>query len=158
MELLQRLRAMGVARVVLGTKAIEDEVFLKDALQLFGESVIVSLDTRGDTLMVKGWQEAYTAQGVLEYIAILKNAGIRQVVYTDVSKDGMLTGPNITGLQNMLRISGLQVIASGGISCLDDIRKVAALEKDGLSGIIIGKALYEGNFTLRQAAQQMRAA
>lgn len=141
----------GVARIVLGTKAVEDRDFLKKALKAFKEKIIVSADAKSGKVLVKGWQASSTGMDVLKFASALKEIGFTQLIYTDISKDGTLTGPNIKAIKELLKKTGLKVIASGGISSLDDIYRIKMLEKQGVTGVIVGKALYEGKFTLTQA-------
>ncbi len=148
--IVRQLLTYGVKRVILGTRAIEDKVFLESAVKEFGDQVIVSIDARDGRVMIKGWVESAASLDVQEYCARLLQIGIQRVIYTDVSKDGTLQGPNISGVKGLLKL-GMSVIASGGISSLGDLKKLKTLEKKGVAGIIIGKALYEGKFTLSQA-------
>ena len=141
----------GVSRVVLGTKAAEDRDFLRLAFSKFKDKVIVSIDARQGKVMTKGWGQAASGVDALEMAKDLKEIGFSEVIYTDISKDGMLKGPDISGITGLIKESGLKVIGSGGISSLDDLRLMKPLEKQGLVGVIIGKALYEGNFTLPEA-------
>ena len=101
--------------------------------------------------MTEGWKSSKGKADVLTFAAYLKDMGFGQVIYTDTLKDGTLTGPNIKSIKELLKETNLKVIASGGISSLDDILKLKLLEKSGVVGVIIGKALYEGKFTLSQA-------
>jgi phosphoribosylformimino-5-aminoimidazole carboxamide ribotide isomerase len=148
---VREILGLGVQRVVLGTRAVEDKKFLAAAFASFGERVIVSLDAQGTKLMVKGWQAASRGEDVFTFAARLREMGFSEIIYTDTQKDGTLKGPNIKNIKALLAKSGLRVIASGGISSLEDIKKLKALEKSGLSGIIMGKSLYEGKFTLPAA-------
>ena len=142
----------GIYRVILGTKAIEDRSFLKKVFKKFKERIIVSVDAKSATVLIKGWQTtSHRRADLLKFACSLKQMGFRELIYTDVAKDGTLKGPNIKGIKGLLKDSGLKVIASGGISSLDDISRIKLLEKQGLVGIIVGKALYEGRFTLSQA-------
>lgn len=142
----------GIYRVILSTKVIEDKVFLKKAFSEFKDGIIVSVDAKADKILIRGWrQSSYNIKDVLTFANTLKDMGFKQLIYTDTLKDGTLKGPNIKGIKNLLKETGLSIIASGGISSLDDIPKLRLLEKYGLAGIIIGKALYEGKFTLTQA-------
>lgn len=150
-EIIKTLLDFGVQRVVLGTKAVQDKDFIKRAINKFKERVIVSIDIKGGDLLIRGWQSSYKKMGVLSFARSLKELGSKQMIYTDTLRDGTLSGPNIKGIKLLLKESGLSIIASGGISSLDDIYKLKKLEKQGLAAIIIGKALYEGKFTLAQA-------
>lgn len=150
-ETIKMLLGSGVQRVVLGTKAVEDKAFLQKAFKAFNDRIIVGLDAKADNVLIKGWRASGKAKKVFGFANTLKKMGFQQLIYTDTLKDGTLKGPNIKEIKNLLKKSGLKIIASGGISSLDDILKLKALEKKGLTGIIIGKALYEGKFTLTQA-------
>ncbi|MBI3990894.1 MAG: 1-(5-phosphoribosyl)-5-((5-phosphoribosylamino)methylideneamino)imidazole-4-carboxamide isomerase, partial [Candidatus Omnitrophica bacterium] len=151
LKTIKELLDYGIQRIILGTKATEAKGFLKEAFRRFKDKIIVSIDTKEDRVLTKGWQSSYGKMGTLSFAHNLKDIGFKQIIYTDVLKDGTLKGPNIQGIKNLLKESGLNIIASGGISCLNDIRKLKLLEKKGLTGIIIGKALYEGKFTLAEA-------
>jgi len=141
----------GVAKVVLGTKAL-DEQFLWNIAAKFRDNLVVGIDASGGLVHTKGWvfRTDMKATDLARRIAAL---GIRTINYTDISKDGMLEGPNTDSLGEMLRVGALDVIAAGGISTIDDIKKLKALEKDGLKGVIIGKALYEGRIDLAEAVR-----
>ncbi|MDO8525022.1 MAG: HisA/HisF-related TIM barrel protein, partial [Candidatus Omnitrophota bacterium] len=118
----------------------------------FREMVVVSVDAMGGLVRTKGWVEKtdVTAADLVQEAA---RFGITTVNYTDISKDGMLEGPNIAGLKGLLSMAMLDIIAAGGITTIEDVRKLKALEKDGLKGIIIGKALYEGKIDLAEAVK-----
>lgn len=151
LETIRALLGLGVWRVVLGTKAIEDRAFLARAFKLFGNRIIVGIDAKDNNLLTKGWRSCEKGKDILTFANRLKKIGFRELIYTDTLKDGTLRGPNIKGVRKLLKQTGMRIIASGGVSCLDDIRRLKALEKEGLAGVIIGKALYEGKFTLTQA-------
>jgi len=148
---IKKVLGLGVARVVLGTKAVEDKAFLEKAFKQFKERLIVSIDAKDGKVMVKGWKARHASLDILTLAQRLKKTGFKQLIYTNTLKDGTLTGPDIKGIKELLKRSGLSLIASGGVATLDDIYRLKMLEKDGLAGVIIGKALYEGRFTLAQA-------
>lgn len=150
-EAIKELIASGISRVVLGTKAAEDKAFLKKAFARFKDKIIVSIDARGERVLIKGWKASASGESLLKFAASLKELGFKQLIYTDTSKDGTLAGPNIKATKDLLKKTGLGIIASGGISSLNDLRRLKQLEKSGLEGVIVGKALYEGKFTLSQA-------
>ena len=150
-ETIRTLLKSGVQRVVLGTKAVQDKKFLKKAFAEFKERLIVSVDAKSGNVLIKGWQSSYKGTEVISFALALKEIGFKQLVYTDTLKDGTLSGPNIKGIKDLLKETGLNIIASGGIASLDDIARLKKSEKKGLVGVIIGKALYEGKFTLSQA-------
>jgi phosphoribosylformimino-5-aminoimidazole carboxamide ribotide isomerase len=150
-EAIRTLLDAGISRVILGTKAVQDKSFLQKAFKEFKDKIIVSIDARDGQVFIRGWQEeAGSKVDALEFARALKGTGFTQAIYTDISKDGTLKGPNIIDTKRLLK-TGLSIIVSGGISSLEDIRKLKVLENDGCAGIIVGKALYEGKFTLAQA-------
>jgi len=148
---IKELLAAGITRVVLGTRAAEDKAFLKKAFASFGEKIIVSIDAKGESIATKGWQDDFSGMAVEDFALLIKQIGFKEFIYTDTLKDGTLSGPNIKNIKALLKATGIKIIASGGISALTDISKLKLLEKNGLTGIIIGKALYEGKFTLKEA-------
>lgn len=149
-NIVRDLLDSGVYRIVLGTKAIQDKGFLVKAFKEFKDKIIVSVDAKADDILIKGWQESSSRMKVADFVTLLKETGFKEIIYTDTLKDGTLRGPNIKDTKSLLRKTGIRIIASGGISSLDDLHKLKILEKDGLIGVIIGKALYEGRFTLAQ--------
>lgn len=147
---IDRLIQAKVARVVLGTKAIQNHTFLKEILDRWSHQIVVSLDCSKGYVALSGWQEVSTLKA--EVVAReLKSLGLRMIVYTDISRDGTLTGPNLERLQFMLKETQMPIIASGGVSNLGDLQALKPLEKDGLVGVITGKALYEGRLDLKEA-------
>ena len=152
LENLEDLLQAGARRVILGTAAVEDPGFLKQALSRFEEQVAISLDAREGMIAIRGWQQTGSLP-VIPFAKQLAEMGARRIVYTDISKDGMLGGPDLAMTRQMAASTGLKVIASGGISCLDDLKRVKVLEPLGVEGVIVGKALYERRFTLNQALQ-----
>lgn len=150
-ETIKKLLNYGIQRVVLGTKAVKDRVFLRKAFIKFKDRVIVSIDAKDSSILIKGWGVSAGNIDVVTFARYLKKLGFEQLIYTDTTKDGTLSGPNIKGIKKLLKEAGLNIIVSGGISSLEDICRLKRLEKQGLRGVIIGKALYEGRFTLTQA-------
>lgn len=139
----------GVEKAVVGTKAL-DEKFLSDAVKKFSDRIVVGIDAREGIVYTEGWVSDAGVKAP-ELIRKIRAAGIKKINYTDISKDGMLQGPNIDSLKDILKIAGIDVVASGGISTIEDVRRLKTLEKDGLKGIIIGKALYENRIDLKEA-------
>ena len=156
METISKLLSLGVQRVILGSRAASDAKFLKQAWKKFGERIIVSIDAKRGKVMTQGWN-CRAAKTELVFAQELKTIGFKQLIYTDISRDGTLAGPNISGIRELLGKTQLKVIASGGVGCLKDLIALKRLKKQGLSGVIIGKALYEGKFTLAEALKVMRA-
>ena len=148
-ESLKRAMSTGCTRVNLGTAALEHPAWTARAIAEYGDRVAVGLDVRGTTLAARGW----TKEGgdLWEVLARLDREGCSRYVVTDVNKDGMLNGPNLDLLRDVAGATTAPVVASGGISSLDDIAALRTLVNAGIEGAIVGKALYNGNFTLPQA-------
>ncbi len=151
MAAIKQMLGLGVYRVILGTRAIQDIAFLKKAYKIFKNKIIVSLDAKDEKIVVSGWKLSAGNKNLVGFAESLKKIGFKEFIYTDTLKDGTLKGPNIKSIKALLKKTQMRIIASGGISSLDDIYRLKLLERLGLSGIIIGKALYEGKFTLTQA-------
>ena len=139
----------GATRVNLGTAALENPEWTERVIAKFGDAIAVGLDVRGTTLAARGW----TREGgdLWEVLARLEGAGCPRYVVTDVTKDGTLKGPNVELLRAVMQRTSKPVVASGGISSLQDIRDLYALVADGLEGAILGKSLYANKFTLQEA-------
>ena len=139
----------GATRVNLGTAALENPEWTERVIAKFGDAIAVGLDVRGTTLAARGW----TREGgdLWEVLARLEGAGCARYVVTDVTKDGTLKGPNVDLLREVMKRTSKPVVASGGISSLQDIRDLHALVADGLEGAILGKSLYANKFTLQEA-------
>lgn len=145
---VRRKLDMGVARVILGTAALNDPSFTREAVQAYGERVAVGVDAAEGKVAVSAWQEVSQVDAV-DFIRELKEIGVRTVIYTDIACDGMMTGPN-TALYERAAEMGLDIIASGGVSTLEDL---ARLNDTGVAGAIIGKALYLNAIDLREAVR-----
>ncbi|MBW4031636.1 MAG: bifunctional 1-(5-phosphoribosyl)-5-((5-phosphoribosylamino)methylideneamino)imidazole-4-carboxamide isomerase/phosphoribosylanthranilate isomerase PriA [Acidobacteria bacterium] len=143
--------ATGAARINLGTAALENPEWAARVIALHGDAVAVGLDVRGTTLAARGWTEE--GGDLWEVLARLDDAGCSRYVVTDVTKDGTLTGPNLQLLRDVMTRTSRPVVASGGISTLEDIAALRALVPLGLEGAIVGKALYAGAFTLIEALE-----
>jgi 1-(5-phosphoribosyl)-5-[(5-phosphoribosylamino)methylideneamino] imidazole-4-carboxamide isomerase/N-(5'phosphoribosyl)anthranilate isomerase len=146
---LERALGTGAQRVNIGTAALEDPEWTAEAIAVYGDRIAVGLDVRGTTLAARGW----TREGgdLWEVLDRLEHAGCARYVVTDVNKDGTLAGPNLELLREVLHRTGKPVVASGGVSSLDDLAALRALTDEGLEGAIVGKALYERAFTLTEA-------
>ena len=146
---LRRALNAGAARVNLGTAALEDPEWTERVIAEHGERIAVGLDVRGTTLAARGW----TREGgdLWETLARLDSAGCSRYVVTDVARDGTLSGPSIGLLRQVCARTSAPVVASGGIAQLDDLRALVRLVPEGIEGAIVGKALYNGNFTLEEA-------
>jgi phosphoribosyl isomerase A len=139
----------GCRRVNLGTAALENPEWCAKAIATYGDRVAVGLDVKGRTLAARGWTR--TGGDLYETLARLDSEGCARYVVTDVDKDGMLQGPNLDLLRSVCAATDRPIVASGGISTLDDLRAISALVPDGVEGAIVGTALYEGAFTLEEA-------
>ena len=150
--MVSKLLELGAQRVVLGTRAASDAAFLKRARKKFGEKIIVSIDAKEGKVLTQGWKLG-SPKLALHFALEIKKVGFKQLIYTDISRDVTLSGPNIKGIRELLVETGLKVIASGGVSGLEDLVKLKKLEKKGVIAVIVGKALYEGRFTLAEALE-----
>jgi phosphoribosylformimino-5-aminoimidazole carboxamide ribotide isomerase len=150
LDLIKELLAKGVKRVILGTNALTQD-FLAKAIKQFGASRIVAgIDSRDGKVAVKGWKET-TDISAIDFARNMQEMGIKNIVFTDIKRDGMLSGPNFKSIKAMACALKIPVIASGGVATLKDIRHLKNLEKYGVSGVVIGKALYTGAFDLKEA-------
>lgn len=141
---------VGARYVIIGTLAIENPESFKEAINNFGDSIIVGIDARGREVATRGWTKATEVDAV----ALARRAadlGARRIIYTDISRDGRLAGPNFEMTREIARASGVRVTASGGVSSLADITRLCELEPIGIDAVIVGKALYEHRFTLEEA-------
>ena len=148
------LRA-GAERVILGTAAYTDIDFLDDVLGAFRERVIVSVDTRNGNVSTSGWQET-TQMPADSVIERLQNRGVRSFVFTDVDRDGMLEGPDLAEVRRIADVVRGRFLYSGGIGSVEDLRALAALRQVNLGGVIVGKALYEGRFTVEEGQRALQ--
>ena len=155
---ISRLLSLGLDRVILGTVAVREPGIVQAAVERFGpERIVVGIDARGGQVAVEGWVES-TGVSATDLALRMKGLGVPRVVYTDIATDGMLAGPNVEATRELAVATGMRVIASGGISSLDDLRRVAALAPFGVEGVIVGKALYEGRVDLREAVRALGGA
>ncbi|MEW6481543.1 MAG: 1-(5-phosphoribosyl)-5-[(5-phosphoribosylamino)methylideneamino]imidazole-4-carboxamide isomerase [bacterium] len=144
-EILENVMDIGVARAVLGTSAILDELFLRKALLRFSERILVGLDVKGGKIAISGWQRL-TEYKLEELLLKMADFGLKEAIITDIERDGMMNGPNISLIEGLLKnVKNVKLIASGGISTMSDIMHLSRLP---ISGVIIGKALYEGKIDL----------
>jgi len=149
-EDVEELIAAGASRVVIGTLAAESPQTLAKLVERFGPRIVVGIDARDGQVMTRGWEQ----QGQIEAVELARriaSLGVERIVYTDVARDGMLSGPNIEQACLIAQESGLKVTASGGVSSLEDIARLAGVSEAGVDSVIVGKALYEGRFTLKDA-------
>ena len=147
-EAIEAMLALGVSRVIIGTKAAENPEFIRDMVNKFGqERIVAGIDAKNGMVAVEGW-EKLSDLSASELVNRMKEYGIRHVVYTDIARDGMLSGPNVEYTKKLTEETGLDIIASGGMSSMEDLRE---LYNAGVHGAIIGKALYENRIDLKEA-------
>jgi len=152
---VETLLELGVSRVIIGTAAIEDRPFVETVLKQYGEKVAIGIDARNGYVATRGWLE--TSEVKAEDLAVqLAELGARTFIFTDISRDGMMQGPNVEAIVNLARVSGQSVIASGGVSRYEDLDRLAAHSGEGVSGAIIGKALYTGSIELAEAHKRLK--
>ncbi len=147
MQRIEDYLSLGVKRVILGTAAIRNYPFVEEAVKKYGDAIAVGVDAKDGFVAVSGWQETTNVKSV-EFCKKLRDTGVSTVIYTDISKDGMLSGTNLEIYNELSEIKGLDIVASGGITYIDEIKK---LNEMGIYGAIVGKAVYEGKLDLREA-------
>ncbi len=150
-EAIEEAFEAGVTRVILGSALTKSRKFAKQCFEL-GENVIAGIDTKNSMVVVHGWQESLELDGI-EFAKSLCDLGCRRIIWTDIATDGMLQGPNLKGLEALVKAVQVPVIASGGVSSLADLTAIAST---GAEGAIVGKALYEGRFALSEAIAAVR--
>ncbi len=155
MEEIEMLLDIGVQRVVLGTAAVDNPNFVRQAAVEFGERVLAAIDARGGVVEIDGWGNSGQLEAE-ELAARIGDCGITTIIYTDISRDGTLAGANVEKVVQMARKSGLSVIASGGIRSIDEIKALKSYEHEGIVGCVIGKAIYEGIISLSEAVEVAR--
>jgi len=153
-ERIEKLVSLGVDRVIIGTSAAKHPEMVRRACEKFPDQVLVGIDAKGGKVAVKGWVEV-TELDAIEFARKMQEVGVAGIIYTDISRDGMLVGPNIDAMSMMVRSVNIPVIASGGVSRIDDIRSLKQIKN--LWGVITGKALYEGALDLKQALEITKA-
>lgn len=144
---IKRYVQAGIDRVIIGTAAVTQEKFVEDAVKVFGEKIAVGIDLRGSKLAIKGWQESVKIS-ILEFFARMRAADVKYVICTDISRDGTMSGTNLELYRELQQFSGINFIASGGVSSLDDVKNLHRL---GVYGAIIGRAYYNGAINLKDA-------
>ena len=142
--------SLGVSRIILGTAAVEKPHLVKELVALYGEKVVVGIDARDGIVAIKGWVEGSDMKAV-EFAQKMQRIGVEEIIFTDISRDGTLEGPNTEALGAMAAALEIPVIASGGVSSLKDLRALKEISHLGISGAIVGQALYTGRFTLSDA-------
>ncbi len=152
---VEQLIGLGVSRVIIGTAAIEDRAFTEAVLGTYGDRVAIGIDARNGYVATRGWLE--TSEVKAEELAKeLATKGAETFIFTDISRDGMMQGPNIEAIASIAKASGKGVIASGGVTVLDDLIRLAERQAEGISGAIVGKAIYTGKIDLQDALLKVR--
>jgi phosphoribosylformimino-5-aminoimidazole carboxamide ribotide isomerase len=151
LENAMRYRDQGADRVIFGTAAVARPGVVQEALRLWPEAVAVAIDARNGKVAVAGWNEITTVDA-LDLGIQVKGWGVSRIQYTDVVRDGTLVGPNLAGIEQIARATGLRITAAGGVSTLDDVIRLKALVPLGVDEVVVGKALYESRFTIEEAA------
>ena len=152
-ETAERMLDLGVRRVIIGTRAVKEPEFVKGLVETFGpEKVVVGVDARNGMVAVEGWEKV-SQMTALDLCLQMRECGVRHVVYTDISRDGMLSGPNVAATRKLTEETGMDIIASGGVSSMEDLKE---LFDQGITGAIIGKALYEKRLDLEEAVRRFQ--
>ena len=147
LEIVEQVLQFGVCRAILGTAAIEDVALIEEACNRFGEKVIVSIDARGGYVATRGWRER-TEVTAVELVERMADLGVKRFIYTDIARDGTLTEPNFDAISDLVGKTTLPIIAAGGISSVEHIKRLSQL---GVEGAIVGRALYTGDLDLKEA-------
>lgn len=155
LDTIEHYLALGVKRVVLGTIAHKQPALLEEACKKFPGRSVVGIDARDGLIAVEGWKET-TARQAADLAKTLGDKGVEAIIFTDIKRDGMMSGPNLESTRAMAEATHIPVIASGGVTTLDHIRKLLRLESCGVKGIIIGRALYEGSINVKDALALVR--
>jgi phosphoribosylformimino-5-aminoimidazole carboxamide ribotide isomerase len=150
LEAVEAALALGVSRVVIGTAAYDNAEFLRTLCKKFPNKIVVGIDARQGKVAVKGWKET-TSMDAVELAKRCEQDGASRIIYTDISRDGTREGVNLDETRNLARAVRIPIIASGGVATLEDIRALKPLEKDGVEGVIVGRAFYGGAMTLHDA-------
>jgi phosphoribosylformimino-5-aminoimidazole carboxamide ribotide isomerase len=147
---IRSLVSIGIDRIILGTAAIENPSFVQEACEEFPGRIIVGIDAKDGLVAIKGWAEV-TKVLAIDLAQQMQEYGVIAVIYTDIKRDGMLSGPNIEATRSLAKALHIPVIASGGVHTMQDIEALLAVRHSGVSGVITGKAIYSGSLDLRQA-------
>lgn len=149
---IENILTLGIDRVILGSAAVQQPQLVKEACKNFGDKIVVGIDAKDGVVAVEGWGVSGNIHAV-ELAKKMAQAGTQNIIYTDISRDGTLLGINVKATANLAKNSGTKVIASGGLSSLDEIRELKKHEKEGIVGVIAGKAIYTGALDLKEAIE-----
>ena len=153
---IQKYIDAGVDKVILGSAAIKDKNFLKEACEKFPDKIALGLDAKNGYLSISGWKENLT-QLTLDYLREVNSYGASRLIYTDINRDGMKQSPNFEETVKVAETSNCPVIISGGVSSIDDIKKAKELNNNNIEGIIVGKAIYDGDIKLDELIKELDA-
>ena len=156
MEQIDKLLAMGITRVILGSVAVKNPDLVREACTKYGERIVVGIDAKDGIVAVEGWGESGNI-GVVELAKKMKDAGVKTIIYTDISRDGTLSGVNVEATVKLAQESGVKIVASGGVKSLDDINALKKQEAVGIEGVIAGKSIYMGKLDLAAAIKIAKA-
>ena len=152
MENIDEVLALGVRRVILGSVAVRNPALVKEACARYGDRIVVGIDAKDGIVAVDGWGVSGDVD-VTTLAKEMKKAGVKTIIYTDISRDGTLAGVNIEATAKLARESGVNIVASGGVKSTADIEALKPYEKDGIEGVIVGKSIYMGTLDLQQAIE-----
>lgn len=147
MDDIEKKLECGIARVIIGTKAVSDSAFVKEAVRNYGDKIVIGIDAKDGMVAIEGWEKTSEYKAV-EFAQKMADIGVKTIIYTDIAMDGTLMGPNVCAMEEMVRASGIDIIASGGVGSLEHIKM---LVPTGVEGVITGRALYTGNISLGDA-------
>ncbi|MGI6124027.1 MAG: 1-(5-phosphoribosyl)-5-[(5-phosphoribosylamino)methylideneamino]imidazole-4-carboxamide isomerase [Acetivibrionales bacterium] len=148
---IETVLELGVTRVILGTSAVKNPEMVSDAVKKYGNRIAVGIDAKDGFVAIEGWEKTSGVKAV-EHAVNMESLGVQTIIYTDIATDGMLSGPNLLAMTEMIKNVQMEVIASGGVSSLKDIRK---LKETGVAGVIVGKAIYTGDVDLKKALEML---
>ena len=151
-EKIERYLNIGVDKVILGSAAIKNPNFLKEACEKFKNKIVLGLDAKKKMILISGWKET-TDQTAENYLKKVNSYGFSRLIYTDIERDGTKTGPNIDETKSIAKISAAPVVVSGGISSIQDVKKIKELKNFNIEGVIVGKAIYDGDIKLNEFKQ-----
>ncbi len=155
LETIRMLMDLGIQRVIIGTEAVQNPEFVKEACKEYPNQIILGIDARNGLVAIDGWSQT-TRVTAIELACQFENCGLVAINFTDIHRDGMLTGPNIEEIKALAEKIDIPIVASGGVSTLTDIQKLLALRSVGVTGVIVGKALYSGSLDLKEAIKITR--
>ncbi len=148
-EMIENVLSKGIERVILGTSAVKDPELVKRAVKTFENKVVIGIDAKDGMVAIEGWEKTSEFKAV-DFAKKMEDLGVKTIIYTDISRDGMLNGPNLKAMEEMVKAVNIDIIASGGVGKIEDIKN---LKEVGVSGAIVGRALYTGDVDLKEAIE-----